>query len=78
MKTIQVNAMGESCPIPIVMTKNAVKELGEAGGKIETAVDNEIAVQNLLKMGRIKGYECSFQQISQDEYLVEMLVGGGN
>ena len=28
---IKVNAMGDACPIPIVKTKNAIKELGGSG-----------------------------------------------
>ena len=45
---IQVNAMGHACPIPVVKTKNAIRELGGAG-TVVTLVDNEIAVQNLQK-----------------------------
>lgn len=37
-----VNAMGDACPIPVVKTKNAIKELSGAG-MVETLVDNEIA-----------------------------------
>ena len=44
---ITVNAMGDACPIPVVKTKTAIKEMGSAGGSVETLVDNEIAVQNL-------------------------------
>ena len=29
---IQVNAMGDACPIPVVKTKNAIKELGAGEG----------------------------------------------
>ena len=50
-----VNAMGDACPIPVVKTKNAIKEMGTAGGTVETLVDNEIAVQNLTKMADQKG-----------------------
>ena len=46
---IQVNAMGDACPIPVVKTLNAMKELNGAG-TVQTLVDNEIAVQNLQKM----------------------------
>ena len=46
-----VNAMGDACPIPVVKTKNAIKELSGAG-MVETLVDNEIAVQNLTKMAQ--------------------------
>ena len=35
---ITVNAMGDACPIPVVKTKNAIRELGEAGGVVETLV----------------------------------------
>ena len=28
---ITVNAMGDTCPIPVVKTKNAIKELNGAG-----------------------------------------------
>lgn len=27
----QVNALGDVCPVPVVKTKNAIKELGTAG-----------------------------------------------
>ena len=42
---IKVNAIGDACPIPVVKTKNAIREL-QGGGTVETLVDNEIAVQN--------------------------------
>ena len=44
---IQVNAMGDACPIPVVKTKKALQEL-KGPGAVETLVDNETAVQNLL------------------------------
>ena len=50
---IKVNAMGDACPIPVVKTKNAIREL-QGGGTVETLVDNEIAVQNLTKMATRK------------------------
>ena len=46
---IQVNAIGDACPIPVVKTLNALKELGGAG-TVQTLVDNEIAVQNLTSL----------------------------
>jgi TusA-related sulfurtransferase len=35
----KVNALGDACPIPVVKTKNAIKELNGAG-TVETLVDN--------------------------------------
>lgn len=71
---IQVNAMGDACPIPVVKTKNAIRELnGE--GTVETLVDNEIAVQNLNKMARQKGYGVRSEKIGENEFKVIMTVG---
>ena len=58
---ITVNAMGDTCPIPVVKTKNAIKELNGAG-VVETLVDNEIAVQNLTKMANQKGYAAETEK----------------
>lgn len=56
---IKVNAIGDACPIPVVKTKNAIREL-QGGGTVETLVDNEIAVQNLTKMANQKRIRCTF------------------
>lgn len=74
---IQVNAMGDTCPIPVVKTKNAIKELGEAGGVVETLVDNEISVQNLTKMANQKGYGVKSEKLGENQFKVTMTVGEG-
>lgn len=74
---IQVNAMGDTCPIPVVKTKNAIKELGAAGGVVETRVDNEIAVQNLTKMANQKGYGVKSEKLGEHEFRVTMTIGEG-
>ena len=71
---IKVNAMGDACPIPVVKTKEAIKSLNGAG-EVETMVDNEIAVQNLTKMAKQKGYGVKSEKISNTEYKVIMTIG---
>ncbi len=71
---IKVNAMGDPCPIPVVKTKNAIKEL-KGNGQVETLVDNEIAVQNLTKMANQKGYGVFSEKIEEGKYRVVMTVG---
>ncbi len=73
---IQVNAMGDACPIPVVKTKNAIRELS-GPGSVETLVDNEIAVQNLTKMANQKGYGVKSEKLGEDQYKVTMTVGEG-
>ena len=73
---IKVNAIGDACPIPVVKTKNAIRELGGSGA-VEVSVDNEIAVQNLLKMAKQKEYEAEFEKKSNTEYIVTINANGG-
>lgn len=70
---IKVNALGDACPIPVVKTKNAIKEL-KGSGQVETLVDNEIAVQNLAKMANQKGYQIFSEKIREGEFRVVMTV----
>lgn len=71
---IQINALGDACPIPVVKTKNAIKELNGAG-EVEVLVDNEIAVQNLTKMAKQKGYEIRSEKLEQRKFRVLFTVG---
>ena len=72
---IKVNAMGDVCPIPVIKTKNAIKEMAE-GGVVEVLADNEIAVQNLTKMAKQKQYVCRSEKVAENEYKVTITVPG--
>ncbi|WP_455193949.1 sulfurtransferase-like selenium metabolism protein YedF [Eubacterium ramulus] len=74
---IKVDAMGDTCPIPVVKTKNAIKEL-KGCGEVQTLVDNEIAVQNLTKMANQKGYGVKSQKLGEGKYEVIMTISDGN
>lgn len=70
---ITVNAMGDTCPVPVIKTKKAMKTM-ENGGTVEVLVDNEIAVQNLMKMARQKSCESSATKLAQQQYQVTIVV----
>ena len=71
---ILVNAMGDACPIPVVKTLNAIREL-TAPDTIETLVDNEIAVQNLTRMADKKGCKVRSAKLGEQEFKVTIEVG---
>lgn len=71
---IQVNAIGDTCPIPVVKTLNAIREL-KTPDVIETLVDNEIAVQNLTRMADQKGYAVRSEKLADKEFKVTITVG---
>ncbi len=73
---IKVNAIGDTCPIPVVKTKNAIKEMGGTG-TVEVLVDNEIAVQNLTKMANQKGYQIVSKKLKEHKYQSLITVGEG-
>ena len=64
---IQVNALGDTCPMPVIKTMNALKELGGAG-TVEVLVDNEIAVHNLTRLAENKGCTIETEKRSEKEY----------
>lgn len=72
---ITVNAMGDACPIPVIKTKNAMREL--AGPEtIEVLVDNETAVQNVTKMASSNGGEVHSEKLGEKEFKVTIKVEG--
>ncbi|MCQ2555240.1 MAG: sulfurtransferase TusA family protein, partial [Clostridia bacterium] len=49
MAEIKINAVGDKCPIPVVKTKKALKEITEKS-VVTVTVDNDIAVQNVTRL----------------------------
>lgn len=74
---IKVDAMGDTCPIPVVKTKNAIKEL-KGSGEVQTLVDNEIAVQNLTKGKSERIMVMKSQKLGEGKYEVTMTISDGN
>ena len=74
---ITVNAMGDSCPIPVIKTKKAMEAL-TGPETIEVLVDNEIAVQNVTKMASCPAVERLHlsRKLGEKEYKVTIAMGG--
>lgn len=54
MAKIIVDAVGEQCPVPVVKASKALGEMKETG-VLEVHVDNEVAVQNVMRLALGKG-----------------------
>ena len=57
---IKVNAIGQTCPIPVIMTKNALKEITE--GSIEVSIDNKISKENIEKFSKEMGFSFNTRE----------------
>lgn len=69
-----VDARGQACPLPVVNTKNEIKNMNP-GETVDVLVDNEIAVQNLTKFARVRGHEVGAEKESENCYRVMITVG---
>ena len=74
-KIVEVDAIGNACPIPVVKTIKAIKGL-EGAGVVVTKVDNETAVKNLAKLASDKGYTSESKQLEDGNYEVTTTVSG--
>lgn len=72
---IKVNAIGDNCPIPVIKTKKAMKEL-TGPDTIEVLVDNEIAVQNVTKMAKASGGTVTSEKLAEKEYKILIRMEG--
>ena len=48
-----LDARGLECPLPVVKTKELLKEIDE----VKVLVDNEIAIENLTKFAGVRHYQ---------------------
>ena len=72
---ITINAKGDNCPIPVIKTKKALEALTGAE-TVEVLVDNEIAVQNVTKLGTSEGGEVTSLKVSEKEFKVTIQMQG--
>lgn len=72
---IRVNAIGDTCPVPVVKAKKAMVQLNGAG-TVEVLVDNEVAVQNVSKMAANAGATVTTEQVAEKEYRITIEVSG--
>ena len=68
-----VDARGLACPLPVVNAKKATEELG-GEGVVTVYVDNEIAVQNLQKFAKQRGYQAEGKKNGEKDYEVIITV----
>lgn len=68
-----VDARGLACPLPVVNAKKAAEELS-TGDVLTVLVDNEIAVQNLQKFAKQKGFTVAGEKKAEKKYEVTINV----
>lgn len=67
---IEVDARGQLCPKPVIMTKKELDKLDE--GTITTIVDNEVAKDNVSKLATGMGLNFTVDKTKEDEYYIHI------
>ena len=68
-----IDCMGMACPLPVINAKKALESFTE-DGVLRIKVDNDIAVQNLTRLGEHNGFKVSSAQTGEKEFTVAMKV----
>ena len=66
-----VDAIGQACPMPVVLAIQALKEL-DGDGTLEVHVDNEIAIQNLTRMAASRNLTAVAQKLEEKHFVVRI------
>ncbi|NLW39639.1 MAG: sulfurtransferase-like selenium metabolism protein YedF [Tissierellia bacterium] len=70
---IKVDARGQACPKPVIMTKKELDKITE--GVITTIVDNEVAKDNVSKLAKNAGYDYKVDKKGENEYYITITKG---
>ncbi len=63
-----VDARGQSCPIPVVMTRKALEK--EKPARLEVLVDAQVAVENVTRCAHSLGYQVTAEPQGTDFKLI--------
>lgn len=73
----QIDARGMQCPLPVLEVKKAIEEMTE-GGTIEVTVDNDIAVQNIVKLAKQKQISAECISGEHSHHVVRLILSEAN
>ena len=69
MKEVILDCLGEACPIPLVKSENAMKELS-AGDVLIVQIDHSCAMKNVPAWARKEGHNVEIEEVDDGEWEV--------
>ena len=63
-----IDARGQACPRPVVMTKNALQKI--ESGELTVIVDDPVAQENVLRLARSSGCDVAVEQHGEEHHLL--------
>lgn len=65
-----VDARGLSCPQPVLLAVQAMRQLGQ--GEIEVLVDNEASLENVSRAAASQGWSVSSSETGAGDYALAL------
>ena len=69
MKEVILDCLGEACPIPLVKSENAMKELA-SGDVLIVQIDHSCAMKNVPEWARKEGHNVEIEEVDYGEWEV--------
>lgn len=66
-KEVELDCLGEACPIPLVKTEKALEKL-EAGDTLIVLIDHSCAMKNVPEWARKQGHEVELEEVDDGEW----------
>jgi TusA-related sulfurtransferase len=67
-----IDCLGEVCPVPLIKTENALKELN-IGDTLIVQIDHSCAMKNVPEWARKQGYDVEIEEVDDGEW--EVIIG---
>ena len=69
MKEVELDCMGEACPVPLVKTEKALAKL-DIGDILIVQIDHSCAMKNVPEWARDNGHNVEIEEIDDGEWEV--------
>ena len=69
MKEVELDCLGEACPVPLVKAQNKLKEL-EVGDVLIVQLDHSCAMKNVPEWARNEGHNVEIEEVDDGEWEV--------
>ena len=68
-KEVELDCMGEACPVPLIKTEKALEEL-DAGDVLIVQIDHSCAMKNVPEWARKQGHNVEIEEVDDGEWEV--------
>lgn len=66
-KEVELDCMGEACPVPLIKTQKALEPLA-AGDVLIVHIDHSCAMKNVPEWARKEGYNVEIEEVDDGEW----------